>query len=171
MYFCIQKLSCPAFPLVIWGNGRCGTCSLFQPTDPLIMARKKSPNPDALLTCHIQAKVSQAVFKRLEQLMVNSDCQSMGELARRILSKERITYFIKDASMDAPMEELSRIRKELNAIGTNINQITHSFHNTDLANQKTLHALKVAEQYKKVGDKVDQLLAIVSQMAKKWLQK
>lgn len=103
--------------------------------------------------------------------MVNSDCQSMGELARRILSKERITYFIKDASMDAPMEELSRIRKELNAIGTNINQITHSFHNTDLANQKTLHALKVAEQYKKVGDKVDQLLAIVSQMAKKWLQK
>lgn len=135
------------------------------------MARKKSPNPEALLTHHIQAKVSKDVFNRLEQLMLNSDCQSMGELARRILSKERITYFLKDTSMDATVEELSRIRRELNSIGININQITHSFHTADLPNQKTLYALKVAEQYKKVGDKVDQLLPIVSQLAKKWLQK
>jgi hypothetical protein len=171
MYFCIQKLSCPSFPPVILDVGRCGTCSLFQPLDILNMARKKSSTPDALLTCHIQAKVSKEVFKRLEQLMKNSDCQSMGELARRILSKEKITYFHKDASIDATMEELSRIRKELNSIGTNINQITHSFHTADVPNQRTFLALKVAEQYNKVGDKVEQLLKIVSQLAIKWLQK
>jgi len=135
------------------------------------MARKKSPNPEALLTCHIQAKVSKDVYNRLQQVRVNTDCQSMGELARRILSREKITYFVKDASLDGPLEELTRIRKELNSIGTNINQITHSFHTTDIPNQKTFHALKVAEQYNKVGDKVDALLTIVSQLTKKWLQK
>ncbi len=73
--------------------------------------------------------------------------------------------------MDAPMEELSSIRKEINSIGVNINQITHSFHNAEAASQKAFHALKVAEQYRKVGDKVDALLAIVSQLSIKWLQK
>jgi hypothetical protein len=171
MYFCIQKFSCPSFLAVIAGLGRGGTCSPFQPTDRLKMARRKSTHPEALLTRHIQAKVSEEVFKRLEQIMRNGDCQSIGELARRILSKEKIVCFQRDSSMDGPMEELTSIRKELNAVGVNINQITHYFHVTDMPNQKAFHALKVAEQYRIVGDKVDKLLAIVSQLSKKWLQK
>ncbi len=135
------------------------------------MARKKSSDQTELLTKLVGVRLSANVYNRLEKFRQQTDCQSMGELGRRILSKERITYFLKDATMDAPLEELSRIRKELHAIGVNINQITHSFHITDLANQKTIHALKIAEQYKQVGDKVDQLLLIVSQLAKKWLQK
>ena len=135
------------------------------------MARKKATDQTELLTKLVGVRLSEEVYNRLEKFRKNTNCQTLGELGRRILSKERITYFQKDATMDATAEELSRIRKELNSIGININQITHSFHNADLANQKTLHALKVAEQYKKVGDKVDQLLAIVSQLAKKWLQK
>ena len=135
------------------------------------MARKKATDQSGLLTKLVGVRLSEEVYNRLEKFRQNTDCQTLGELGRRILSKERITYFQKDATMDATAEELSRIRKELNSIGININQITHSFHNADLANQKTLHTLKVAEQYKKVGDKVDQLLAIVSQLAKKWLQK
>ncbi|MBL7872082.1 MAG: plasmid mobilization relaxosome protein MobC [Cyclobacteriaceae bacterium] len=135
------------------------------------MARKKSSDQAELLTKLVGVRLSANVYNRLEKFRQQTDCQSMGELGRRILSKERITYFLKDATMDAPLEELTRIRKELHAIGVNINQITHSFHITDLANQKTIHALKIAEQYKQVGDKVDQLLLIVSQLAKKWLQK
>lgn len=135
------------------------------------MARKKAPDQTELLTELVGVRLSKTVYDRLEDVRKNTDCQTMGELGRRILSRERITYFQKDATMDATVEELSRIRKELNSIGININQITHSFHNADLPNQKTFHALKVAEQYKKVGDKIDQLLVIVSQLAKKWLQK
>jgi hypothetical protein len=59
-------------------------------------------------------------------MLQNSDCHFMGELVRSILSREKITIYQKDVSFDAPMEELIRIRKELNAIGVNINQITHT---------------------------------------------
>lgn len=135
------------------------------------MARKKSNHPEELLTCHIQTKVTKEVFNRLDKIRSNSDCRSVGELARRILSKDKIVLFHRDSSMDAQLEELTGIQKELNAIGVNINQITHAFHNTDTTNQKMLNALRVADQYKKVGDKVDKLLIIVSQLAKKWLQK
>lgn len=135
------------------------------------MARRKSPYPDQLLTRHIQTKVTDEVYQRLEQLQIKSDCQTIGELARRVLSKDKITLFHKDASMDGPMEELTSIRKELKAIGVNINQITHSFHIAQTDNQKNYQAMRAAEEYKKVGAKVDQLLNIVSQLSKKWLQK
>ncbi|MBX2900334.1 MAG: plasmid mobilization relaxosome protein MobC [Cyclobacteriaceae bacterium] len=135
------------------------------------MARRKSPYPDQLLTRHIQTKVTDEVYQRLEQLQIKSDCQTMGEFARRILSRDKITLFHKDASLDGPMEELTSIRKELKAIGVNINQITHSFHIAQNDNQRNYQAMRAAEEYKKVGAKVDQLLNIVSQLSKKWLQK
>lgn len=135
------------------------------------MARKKSDRPEELLICHIQTKVTKEVFERLDKIKSGSDCRTVGELARRILSKEKIIFFQRDSSMDAHLEELTTIRKEINAIGININQITHSFHTSDTANQKMFHALKVSEQYKKVGERVDKLLILISQLAKKWLQK
>lgn len=74
--------------------------------------------------------------------------------------------------MNTPMEELVSIRKELKAIGININQITRVF-NQEKTNETKRHycTLQVAELYKKVDAKVDRLLAIVAQFAEKWLQK
>ncbi len=135
------------------------------------MARRKSPYPEQLLTRHIQTKVTEEVYQRLDQLIGKSDCQTIGELARRILSKDKITLFHKDASLDGPMEELTTIRKELNAIGVNINQITHSLHTATNDAQKDYQALRAVEEYKKVGLRVDKLYELISQLAKKWLQK
>jgi hypothetical protein len=64
----------------------------------------------------------------------------MAELTRRILSKEKITCYHRDTSLDEPLEELIMIRKELNAIGVNINQITHHFHSIDVPAQKVFQA-------------------------------
>ncbi|MEQ7801967.1 plasmid mobilization relaxosome protein MobC [Pedobacter sp. ASV1-7] len=68
------------------------------------------------------------------------------------------------------MEELALIRKELRAIGVNINQITRSF-NQDRSNTKrAFYTLKAADQYQKIDAKVDELLIIISKLAGKWLQ-
>lgn len=102
--------------------------------------------------------------------MVNSNCRTVTELARAILYREEILWKHKDATLESTALELAGIRKELKAIGNNINQITHRFHSADAPNQKLIHAVKVAEEYKKVGQRVDKLLAIASQISKKWLQ-
>ncbi|NOS93039.1 MAG: plasmid mobilization relaxosome protein MobC [Cyclobacteriaceae bacterium] len=135
------------------------------------MARRKSPYPEQLLTRHIQTKVTEEVYQRLDELRGKSDCQTIGELARRILSKDKITLFHKDASLDGPMEELTSIRKELKAIGTNINQITHSFHLATTDTKKNFQALRIVEEYKKVGLRVDKLFELITQLSRKWLQK
>ena len=71
--------------------------------------------------------------------------------------------------MRSPLIDLAGIRKEFNAIGTNINQITHAFHLNETDSQKVFHALRVAEQYKMVDERVERLLEVVSELAKKWL--
>jgi len=135
------------------------------------MPRKKSSNPDELLTRFVRTRVTEKVYLRLDKIRLNSDCHSVGGVARKILSQEKITLFYKDMTLNATMEELALIRKELKAIGININQITRSFNQDKAETQRAFYVLKVADQYKKVDAKVDDLLTLISKLADKWLQK
>jgi hypothetical protein len=56
-------------------------------------------------------------------------------------------------------------------LGFNINQITHHFHGIDVPVQKVFQSLRIAEEYKTVGEKVDRLLTMVFELGQKWLQK
>lgn len=135
------------------------------------MSRKKAKDQHKLLTYVVCARVAENVYNRLNSFVGNSDCHSVGEVARRILSKEKILCLHRDNTADAIMEELISIKKELNAIGVNINQVTHFFHTAESGEQRMFQVLKIAEQYSKVDGKVERLLELVSEVAKKWLQK
>ncbi|RQO75663.1 mobilization protein [Pedobacter sp. KBW06] len=135
------------------------------------MPRKKTSRPEQLLSHFIRTRVTQTVFNRLENIRQKSDCHSIGTVARKILSKEKITLFHKDITLNATMEELALIRKELRSIGININQITRTFNQDKVATHRAFYVLKVASLYKKVDQKVETLLTIISNLAGKWLQK
>lgn len=135
------------------------------------MGRKKAENQQERLTHPIILRVTETVFKKLEKLQQESNCQSVGEVARKILSKEKILCFYKDVSLNAPMEELASIRKELKAIGVNINQQTHRFHISDTEAQRAFYVMKTADLYQKVGEKVDSALVMISKLAEQWLQR
>lgn len=135
------------------------------------MPRKKARNQDELLTRPITIRISEPLFKRLEKLVQESDCWSIGEAARRILLRKRINCFYRDVSMNGPMEELALIRKELKAMGVNINQQTRYFNASQSAAERVFHAMKTTELYGKIDTKVDRLLEIVSALAQKWLSK
>ncbi|RKR82913.1 hypothetical protein BDD43_3106 [Mucilaginibacter gracilis] len=119
----------------------------------------------------VRTRVTKATAERLEKLRTFSDCRSIGELARRILSSGTITIFQKDASMDGPMEQLVLIRKELKAIGVNMNQVTKSYHQSRDENTRAFYALKLAAQYQEAANRIPLLLSLISQLSKKWLAK
>ncbi len=135
------------------------------------MSRKKAADQELVLSHPIIIRLTETVFNRLEELRKDSDYKTIGQVARNILSNRKIKLFYKDISLNASMEELALIRKELRAIGININQITRSFNQDKAETHRAFHVLKVADLYKNVDQKVDRLLVIISQMADKWLQK
>lgn len=133
------------------------------------MSRKKAADRQELLTCPVRTRVTQKTFDRLEKIRKESDCRSVGEVARKILSQEKINCFYRDISLNAPMEEMALIRKELKAIGININQQTHHFHTSQNESERAFYVMKTAGLYKQVGGKVEELLTIISKLAEKWL--
>ncbi len=135
------------------------------------MGRVRYKKEDELLNHPIIIRVNEAVYNRLEKLQTDSNCQSIGEVARKILSREKILVFHKDISMNGTMEELTSIRKELKAIGVNINQLTKSFNSAATEAQRNFYVVKTAGLYKEVDVKVERLLIMVSQLTQKWLQR
>lgn len=126
--------------------------------------------PEEQLEKVITVRVSKRFFDGLEEKRKKTNCQTVSEMVRAILYKERIMFYYTDASLNATAIELAGIRKELNQIGSNINQIIRSFHAADSESQRMFHALRVAEEYKRVDAKVEKLLIMVSEIGKTWLQ-
>ncbi|WP_344851261.1 mobilization protein [Pedobacter jeongneungensis] len=134
------------------------------------MSRPKLPENDKLNRL-IRVRVNAQVYQRLTALQKQTDCRSICELARKILSREQITLLHKDASMNGTMEELALIRKELKAIGININQQTHRFHTSQSAAERAFYVAKTAKCYGEVDERVTTLLKLVHQLTMVWLQK
>ena len=133
------------------------------------MARKKSAEPEKILSRVLRIRLTDAAFSRLEKISRGSDCRTVGEAARKILSKEKITLFYKDITLNAAMEELALVRKELRAIGININQITKAFHTDKREQSQAFQVGKVIQLYEQVQAKTDTLLLIINRLAEKWL--
>ena len=125
---------------------------------------------DTRFTHPVRTRVTEKTYRRLQQIQLNSNCRSMGAVARKILSREKILLLNRDASMSGPLEELTAIRKELKAIGININQQTRHFHTAENESQRAFYFMRTTELYKNVGAKVEQLLTIVSRLSLKWLR-
>ena len=87
------------------------------------------------LTKLIGVRVSEHFYNQLEAKRMKTNCQSLREFGRAILYKEKIMFYYTDAALHATAIELAGIRKELNHMGNNINQITKAFHSTDLSNR------------------------------------
>ncbi|TCD03132.1 plasmid mobilization relaxosome protein MobC [Pedobacter psychroterrae] len=133
------------------------------------MPRKKSPEPEKILTRVLRIRLTDAGFHRLEKISTSSDCRTIGEAARKILSKEKITLFYKDITLNSAMEELALIRKELRAIGININQITKAFHSDKRVPSQNIQVTKIIKLYETVEGKTDTLLLLINRLAEKWL--
>ena len=85
--------------------------------------------------------------------------------------EEPVHLLHRDISMDGPMEELALIRKEIKAIGININQQTYHFHVSRSRAEKMFYVECTAKLYSAIEVKIDRLLELTEKLAKKWLQR
>lgn len=131
--------------------------------------RKKVNDKDAL-KYDIKLRVNQWHYDRLCHLLCRSHYKNMSELLRDIVCERQVVTYTRDESLGVAMEELTRIRKELNAIGTNINQAVKQIHKTIDKSKTLLLGLEITEQLRQVEKQTKQLFPLISQLAKKWLQ-
>jgi hypothetical protein len=114
-------------------------------------------------------RVNKAMYDKLAKLVRESDRQTVAQIVRDILANRKVKCFYRDARLDGPMEEMALIRKELKAIGININQQTRYFNACKSDADKRYHSGKTSELYAGIEGKVDRLLEAISKIAEQWL--
>ncbi|TXJ24882.1 MAG: plasmid mobilization relaxosome protein MobC [Chitinophagaceae bacterium] len=132
--------------------------------------RKKVKELDAL-KYDIKLRVTQHHYDRLNKLLSASRYRNMSELLRDIVCNRQVITYTHDESLDIVMIELVRLRKELNSIGININQITRQINSTAKQVLKVTLVLQATAMLKEVKDSMQPILSIVAELSKKWLRK
>jgi len=124
-----------------------------------------------LLVHDVKTRISEKEFARLSALIEKTRYRNMSELLRAIISKEPITVYTKDGSLGVVMEELVLLRRELAAIGNNLNQVTRQLNSLKGPQGKVTLLLQASTAISQVQQKLEKLFPLISQLALKWLQK
>jgi hypothetical protein len=118
----------------------------------------------------VWTRITQQHYDRLTQMQGRSRYRNMSELLRDLICNRQVTVYTHDESLDLVMSELTRLRKEINAIGKNLNQITRQVHGNWPPGAKGALVLEAAAQMEEARPEIKATLDIISELAKKWLQ-
>jgi len=134
------------------------------------MARTKIKEEDTL-RYRIETRVNRKKFQELQRILDQNPHKDMSSLLRDFLNDRPVKVFTHDQTLDNLMEELAKLRMEIKAIGVNINQITRLFNTYPETRRKEIYARMAFAEHRALEPKIDQLLTIISKLAKKWLSK
>jgi MobC-like protein len=132
------------------------------------MGRRKTPEDEALLH-ELKTRVNTRKYQELQRILRQNPNKDMSALLRDILENRPIKVFTRDLTLDNLMEELAKLRMEIKAIGVNINQITKKFNTYPEPWRKEFYAKTAFAEYTALKPRIEQLLTIISKLAKKWL--
>lgn len=117
----------------------------------------------------IMTRINKATYDRLNQLITKTKDETLAGLVRNILHNKSVKVYTHDETTDLLLEELACLRSELKAIGVNFNQITRYFNTYPEDGKKRFYAKIGFEKYAQIEMKLDRLLAMVSNLCRKWL--
>ena len=121
-------------------------------------------------TKRLTIRFTESEYELLEKAFKKSTCRQMVAYARKLLGAKPVTILYRNQSLDQLMNELIKIRKELNALGNNFNQIVKKINSVNdqslsqiwLPYAQTLQK-ELIERVRKVQEKIDEY-------STKWLQ-
>lgn len=133
------------------------------------MEKKKYPGEG--LPCRVHTRLTRQKYEELCALLEEArSIHSLSELLRHILDNKTIVVKKVDITMDKIMNELAAIRKELLAIGININQVTRAFHQMELPRDKLAEANKFIAFSEETDRKIVALFNTMDKLSEKWSQ-
>lgn len=122
------------------------------------------------LTHRIHTRISRKKYEELTLVLDKSKgIKSLSALLRHILEGDSILIKQSDTSVDKILIELGAVRRELHAIGININQVTKRFHADKLPESRLAQILELTRFYQQAEQKLTEIITIISKISQVWL--
>ncbi|SDF13282.1 hypothetical protein SAMN05216464_11369 [Mucilaginibacter pineti] len=109
-------------------------------------------------------------YGAVEKNWKNSTIRRLSEFVRRILFGKAVTTYSRNQSLDDLVAELVQLRKELNAIGVNINQAVHRLHTLDYVPQMTSWIEAFEHDRDSLFARVEEIKIRINLISDQWLQ-
>ncbi len=136
------------------------------------MRGRKQKNDDEKLKNGIRIRLTKEEFEKLKDLKENSyNIKNTSQLVRYILFNKKLITYTRDKNFDKTIEEITNLRKEFNAVGNNINQITkviNTLKNQNAISEQHNNIIKCFNDLIIIKQKLEEKFTILT---KKWLQK
>jgi len=109
-------------------------------------------------------------LKQISAEHQRTSSRELSAFARKRLLDAPVTYFTRNASLDEGLQELVRLRKELNAVGNNLNQLTKKLNSFTAAPGPMAgdEALKLISG--ELDSKIREIKDCLNKLGVKWLQ-
>lgn len=118
----------------------------------------------------IYVRLTDKEFSTLETRCKNTTCRSVSDYVRHCLFSKLITTITRDASADEAITQMSHLNRELNAIGSNFNQLVRKVNATSQAVEMKGLLLLFDSQKKVLFSKIEEAKEQLQKLAEKWLQ-
>jgi len=106
--------------------------------------------------------------KTLQDLFNQSTGVLLSEYCRRVILKKPVNIKYRNTSIDDFLASMLELKKELNAIGNNFNQLVHKLHLLHRVSEIQMWAVKNEDDKKILLKKIDQILEQVNTLHKLW---
>lgn len=118
----------------------------------------------------IYLRLTDKEFITLESRCKNTTCRSLSDYVRHCLFNKPITTITRNASADEAIMQMSHLNRELNAIGSNFNQLVRKINSTSQAAEIKALLLLFDSQKKILFSKINEVKEQLQKLAEKWLQ-
>jgi hypothetical protein len=121
-------------------------------------------------TRRIALRLTPNEYAKIEQKWKTSTCRKLSDYLRRHLLDKSITTNYRNQSLDNFIEETVLLRKELNAIGNNLNQAVKKLHTLQQIPEFKVWIISFEIDKRTINDKIDQINNHTGKISDKWLQ-
>ena len=119
----------------------------------------------------LTVRLSEDEQKKLYKLYKKTTCRDLSEYARNVLLKEPVHVLYRNQSADDFLAEMIQLKKELNAIGNNFNQVVHKLHILDHDHQIKVWLVLNESHKQTFFKKIDEIKEKLSQIHELWSRK
>ncbi|HEY5408373.1 MAG TPA: plasmid mobilization relaxosome protein MobC [Ginsengibacter sp.] len=119
----------------------------------------------------IKIRMNNEELKQVKKKQQQTTERSLSEYIRNVSMQKPVTVKYRNQSADDFLKDMLELKKELNGIGNNFNQVVHKLHILDKIPEFRIWVNLYEGLHQSVVNKVEEIKLRMNQLYEQWLQK
>lgn len=117
----------------------------------------------------VHLRLTPSEYRQLQSKYKKTTCRKLSDYLRAVIFDKAVITKYRNTSIDDALAEMSVLNKELNAIGTNINQMAKRMHTIQFPEMRSwlLHFDRLSKEY---FTKMDEVKSVLGKLSERWLR-